>query len=116
MQRFYHVLSAGVMFLVLILLGDLLQFLPPEKMSVLLGSYCVLITLISLFVDYSGKKTVELTDFLVSFAILFILYLYLQQSFDLQQWFFLAFAILSSTITFGCNRRFKNMIQAAQSQ
>lgn len=110
MKQIFDSLYASVLFLILILLGELLQFLPDGSAGALTLFYALGMLVIGSIVAYRRAETVELMDFIVAALILGVQALWLGGRLSTDEWFYLAFATFSSTISFGCNRRFMNRI------
>ena len=110
MKQFIDSLIASVFFLILMLLGETLQFLPSGSSAFLPCVYGTELFFVSWVLMYRSKNTVELLDFFVSAVILGVQFLILGGRLDFDQWCYLSFATIASTISFGCNRRFGNRI------
>ncbi len=100
---------ASVFFLILMLLGETLQFLPSGSTPFLTCVYGAELFFVSWVLMYRSKNTVELLDLFVSAVIL-------GGRLNLDQWCYLGFATIASTISFGCNRRFGNRIHLENSR
>ena len=110
MKQFMDSVVASVFFLILMLLGETLQFLPSGSTPFLTIIYGAELFFISWVLMYRSKNTVELLDFFVSAVILGVQFLILGSRLNFDQWSYLGFATISATISFGCNRRFGNRI------
>ena len=110
MKQFMDSVVASVFFLILMLLGETLQFLPSGSTPFLTIIYGAELFFISWVLMYRSKNTVELLDFFVSAVILGVQFLILGSRLNFDQWCYLGFATIAATISFGCNRRFDNRI------
>lgn len=110
MKQFMDSVVASVFFLILMLLGETLQFLPSGSTLFLTIIYGAELFFISWVLMYRSKNTVELLDFFVSAVILGVQFLILGSRLNFDQWCYLGFATIAATISFGCNRRFGNRI------
>ena len=110
MKQFMDSVVASVFFLILMLLGETLQFLPSGSTPFLTIIYGAELFFISWVLMYRSKNTVELLDFFVSAVILGVQCLILGSRLNFDQWCYLGFATIAATISFGCNRRFGNRI------
>ena len=110
MKQFMDSVVASVFFLILMLLGETLQFLPSGSTPFLTIIYGAELFFISWLLLYRSNNTVELLDFFVSAVILGVLFLILGSRLNFDQWCYLGFATIAATISFGCNRRFGNRI------
>ena len=110
MKQFIDSVIASVFFLILMLLGETLQFLPSGSTPFLTCVYGAELFFVSWVLMYRSKNTVELLDFFVSAVILGVQFLILGGRLNFDQWCYLGFATIAATISFGCNRRFGNRI------
>ena len=110
MKQFMDSVVASVFFLILMLLGETLQFLPSGSTPFLTIIYGAELFFISWVLMYRSKNSVELLDFFVSAVILGVQFLILGSRLNFDQWCYLGFATIAATISFGCNRRFGNRI------
>ena len=110
MKQFMDSVVASVFFLILMLLGETLQFLPSGSTPFLTIIYGAELFFISWVLMYRSKNTVALLDFCVSAVILGVQFLILGSRLNFDQWCYLGFATIAATISFGCNRRFGNRI------
>ncbi len=110
MKQFMDSVVASVFFLILMLLGETLQFLPSGSTPFLTIIYGAELFFISWVLMYRSKNTVELLDVFVRAVILGVQLLILGSRLNFDQWCYLGFATIAATISFGCNRRFGNRI------
>ena len=115
MKPLIDCLCAAILFLILLLLGELLMFLPVDCAVSLTIGYAAMMLAVSFFVPARSSQTVALSDFLLSLGVLMLFGIVLQDQMNLDQWLYLAFAIVMATVSFGCNRRFGNRIHTQNS-
>ena len=106
MKKLRMIMPSEILFVILLLIGIILNFIPSAHMITLMGLYLICQMCCISFINYSTNQLLEMKDLYCTILIgcLFILLFHDWYNFD--EWFYLMFVVGISTSYLGCNQRF----------
>ncbi len=106
MKTFKKIMPSEVMFIILILIGIILRFIPTVHILLLSVLYLICQFFCVSFIRYATKQLLEMKDLYCTILISCFMILLFHHSYTVDEWFYLIFSIGISTAYLGCNQRF----------
>lgn len=106
MKSLKKIMPSEVMFIILILIGIILKFIPSNQLFFLMVLYLGSQICCVSFINYSKNQLLEMKDLYCTILISCLMILLFHDSYTLDEWFYLIFSIGISTAYLGCNQRF----------
>lgn len=106
MEKLKMIMPSEIMFVILLLIGIILNFINSEHILILMVLYLGCQLFCVSFINYSSKQLLEMKDLYCTILIGCLLILLFHDWYNFDEWFYLIFTVGISTAYLGCNQRF----------
>lgn len=106
MKSIKKIIPSEVMFIILILIGIILKFIPALRIFMLTVIYLICQLVCVSFISYRKNQLLEMKDLYCTILISCLMILLFHDAYTSDEWFYLIFSIGISTAYLGCNQRF----------